>query len=199
MKTHNPRQIANISILEPKRQTLLEFNTLKEKVISLTTRFLSQVPLFLKSVDALEDVYNKKKSHLQVKSQILNVIQRKLILGFEVFLGETAKNGSQIKNYTNSSWERTFNKIKESLKEILPKLNDISVQQSSSEDKNLKKSLRIINHFLEMVYRKRPDHLLVMDTAKIFKTFVSLLYAQKGSTNKIVRSPKMLIFLIISI
>jgi hypothetical protein len=183
MKTHTPRQIANITIMEPKRQNLLHFKTLKEKVISLTTRFLSQVPLFLKSVDTLEDVYNKKKSHLQVKSQILNVIQRKLVLGFEVFLGETAKNGSQIKNFPNSNWERTLTKIKESLQDLLPKLNNIENAQSTSSTKGLRKSLRIINHFLEMVYRKRPDNLLIMDTAKIFKTFVTLLQAQKSKNN----------------
>jgi hypothetical protein len=184
MNTTTSKQIAMITIQEPAREKLMEFSLLKEKIISLSTRFLSQIPLFLKNVDSLEEIFKKKKSHIRLKSQELSIIQRKLLLGLEVFLGETAKSSQQIKNFENSVWAGTLKKITASLERFALELREKQVGHLGQNDEDFKKSLRMINFFLETVYcRKVRGDLLVMDVQKLFKTFLKMLESQKGKKN----------------
>lgn len=184
MKIKTPRKIANISLLEPSKLTLLEFGFLKERVISLTTRFLSQVPLFIKNVDTLEDLFSQRVARIKKKGQLLKSIQRKLALGFEVFLSEVAKNKAQVKKFAESDWSRSLRQIKASLEMLLPKLENENALEIASHDQSLRRGLRVVNHFLESVYWLRSGDVLVLDTVKLFASFVEMLQAQKSNLTR---------------
>jgi len=77
-----------------------------------------------------------------------------------------------------------MNKLNARLKELLLLLEKTQTDGSCE----WKKSLRVINYFLEKVYcRKSREGLLVLDSQKVFRTFLQVLQDQRSKSNQSAR------------
>lgn len=175
------QKILDIEIISAPSPELTCFESYRESVLRLSSKFLPHVPLFLRSCEGLKNLFEMKTKDLKTRTRISRSISEKLRVGFEVFLAACSKNSGQLKFYDQSKWREILGVFVEDSEEMIESLTQVEEWEGEGEQAELRKSLRALNFLLESVFcRKVEGKLLVLELRQIFQAFVDLLQAQKG-------------------